>query len=144
MKRNNAETMNVLFLDDDPYRQHTFRSSVPFATIVETAQAAIARLETLNDGEEWHFVFLDHDLGGEAFVESDREDTGMEVVRWIIANQPRIGLVVCHSLNGPARANMVSLLRQSSYAVFNMPFNTFWDNGIIDHVLSERERRQSE
>ena len=69
--------MNVLFLDDNPVRSARFRQAVPHATMVETAKECIAQIRK----EQWDWIFLDHDLGGEEFVDSDRKDTGMEVVR---------------------------------------------------------------
>jgi hypothetical protein len=68
----------ILFLDDDPARAEIFLAENPDAIWVETASDCIARLE-----EPWDEVHLDHDLGGERFVDLSREDCGMEVVRWL-------------------------------------------------------------
>ena len=38
--------------------------------------------------EPWDEVHLDHDLGGEVYVDVGRDDCGMEVVRWL-AREPR-------------------------------------------------------
>src|SRR5271166_6168800 len=72
----------VLFLDDDPDRARSFLGRNPQAVWVQTATECIARL-----AESWDQVHLDHDLGGEIFVDSSREDCGMEVVRWL-CSQP--------------------------------------------------------
>lgn len=110
--------MNILFLDDDLNRQKRFQSEVPHADIVSTAEQAI---EQLMDNS-YSFVFLDHDLGGEVFVNSEREDCGMEVVRWIVDNSPIIGRIICHSLNPAARMEMVAKLRDVGYETHDLPF----------------------
>ncbi len=68
----------VLFLDDDPMRAALFLEDCPHAVWVQTAAECIERL-----AEPWDEVHLDHDLGGEQFVDTNRGDCGMEVVRWI-------------------------------------------------------------
>ena len=77
-----------LFLDDDPARAAVFTARHPDACWVETAPACLEKL-----AERWDEVHLDHDLGGEHFVESTRPDCGMEVVRWLTA-EPRPHLAV--------------------------------------------------
>jgi len=110
--------MNVLFLDDNPIRRKMFLSEVPSAQIVDTVAECIKKLEE----EEWDYVLLDHDLGGETFVDSSRGDTGMEVVRWILEKKPKIGHVVVHSHNVPAANRMISLLEDGGYHCWYTPF----------------------
>lgn len=105
---------HVLFLDDDHARCHEARGALPYATIVTTAAAAIAALA---DGPAtgWDVVLLDHDLGGEVFVDSDREDCGMEVVRWVLAHRPSVRLFLLHSFNAPAARAMRQALQGVGY-----------------------------
>ena len=72
-----------LFLDDDPARAAAFLREHPDATWVQTVPECVEKL-----AEAWDEVHLDHDLGGEVYVDPDREDCGMEVVRWL-AREPR-------------------------------------------------------
>lgn len=110
---------NILFLDDDPARIAAFRSAVPYATLVETAEECIKEIRQ----EEWDWIFLDHDLGGEVFVDSDRKDCGMEVVRFLVDNKPdKMPRVVVHSLNGEARQRMALDLTVAGYEVTPLPF----------------------
>lgn len=113
--------MNLLFLDDDVMRQKKFRSNCPWATIVSTTTETVDKLQQ----ERFSVVCLDHDLGGEVFVDSDREDTGMEVVRWIINNKPSIELIIVHSLNYNGALNMECALRSNGYNVIRVPFTSF-------------------
>lgn len=108
----------VLFLDDCQNRSSKFRSMVPFADLVSDAQACIAKLGS----QDWDFVFLDHDLDGEIYVDESNVNTGSEVVRWVVDNKPKVGMFIVHSLNEPARANMVSKLCSAGYFVQGIPF----------------------
>ena len=80
--------IKCLFLDDDEIRTKNFISEVPSAETVKTAEECINKLKE----NDYDCVFLDHDLGGETYVSSKREDCGMEVVRWIKENLPKINL----------------------------------------------------
>jgi hypothetical protein len=110
----------VLFLDDDPARGEIFVAEYPDAVWVRTAQECIAHLS-----EPWDEVHLDHDLGGDTFVDHERDDCGMAVVRWLCA-QPRPNLrntrfyVHTHNLN--AGCLMVLQLEEVGYDVQARPF----------------------
>ena len=101
----------VLFLDDDTTRQRRFAAANPGARITATAAETITMLMA----QSWNVVHLDHDLGGEVYVDSNRKDTGAEVVRWILANRPRIGRVVVHTWNTVAGPRMSEDLQRAGY-----------------------------
>jgi hypothetical protein len=110
----------ILFLDDDPARAEVFLADNPEAVWVQTAEECIAHLQ-----EEWHEVHLDHDLGGERFVDLSREDCGMEVVRWLCLEphphlKPTRFLV--HSHNPVAASMMVMQIHLAGFHVENRPF----------------------
>ena len=108
----------VLFLDDDRTRTEAFLRRCPDATTVETAAGCIQQLQE----NDWELVCLDHDLGGEVYVNSKREDCGMEVVRWVEQNCPDVKTFVVHSYNGYAAPMMVQRLRDAGYATHQLPF----------------------
>lgn len=110
--------MNILFLDDNIDRCNWFRSQYPYADIVHTSSACISHLRK----NEYDVVLLDHDLGGEIWVDSNREDCGMEVVRWICDNNPKIRKIVIHSHNLPAAGEMMAKLLQANYDVSRWSF----------------------
>ena len=114
--------MNILILEDSPERQKKFRSKIPCATIVDTAEACIQQLQQAD--EPWDWIFLDHDLGGEIFVDTDNKNTGSEVVRWICANKPEIKKVIIHSLNHDAAHYMAMDLIAAEYDALARPFHT--------------------
>jgi hypothetical protein len=115
-----ASSDRILFLDDDPDRARAFLGRHPEAVWVQTAGECIARL-----AESWDQVHLDHDLGGEIFVDSSRDDCGMEVVRWL-CSQPRepppCTWFFVHSHNADAADLMVRSLRQHGYQAVYRPF----------------------
>ena len=110
----------VLFLDDDPLRAIAFHGQYPYAVWVQTAAECIARLE-----EPWDEVHLDHDLGGEQFVDFNRDDCGMEVVRWICSSprpQLRVTRFTVHSHNPTGAIMMVATMQSNGYLVDHRPF----------------------
>ena len=110
----------ILFLDDDPKRGVEFLADNPGAIWVQTAADCIQSLR-----ESWDEVHLDHDLEGARFVDQDRDDCGMAVVRWLCA-QPRThlqtSLFVIHTHNANAAVNMVFQLESMGYTVQQRPF----------------------
>ncbi len=113
-------TPRRLFLDDDPARAESFLALHPDAAWVQTVEDCVARL-----AESWDEIHLDHDLGGETFVDSARDDCGMAVVRWIAA-EPREHLhrarFIVHSHNMLAAMEMTQGLRALGFRVETRPF----------------------
>lgn len=110
----------LLFLDDDPARAEVFLAENPHAVWVQTAAECITRLE-----EDWDEVHLDHDLGGERFVDDSREDCGMEVVRWLcLVSRPHLGRAqfFVHSHNPYAATVMGMELMTAGYKAELRPF----------------------
>jgi hypothetical protein len=111
----------ILFLDDDPARAELFLSRYPQAVWVQTAEQCILRLT-----EAWSQVHLDHDLGGEHFVDSSRSDCGMEVVRWLCGEfreQLRDTRFIIHSHHVDAAEQMVWSLYDAGYHAAYRPFS---------------------
>jgi hypothetical protein len=110
----------VLFLDDDPDRADAFLRENPEAVWVETVEACVGRL-----GERWDEVHLDHDLGGQTFVDSAEKDCGMEVIRWL-CSQPCEHLhqthFIVHTHNSLAGLLMVLQMRSRGYHAEFRPF----------------------
>lgn len=110
----------VLFLDDDLTRCVHFNNRRKDAVQVHTAEDCIKQLAA----QRWDEVHLDHDLGGEVMVDSSLPNTGMEVVRWIVANDPDIACIVIHTHNTVAAPIMVTDLSAAGYRVMRIPFGT--------------------
>ena len=112
--------MKILFLDDRQERIDVAeeRYKDDDLAIVRTAEEAIEELRK----RSWKLVCLDHDLGGEAYVNSKRKDCGMEVVRWMTEYRGPLALiaekVIIHSSNLNAAMEMYSALNARGYYVF--------------------------
>jgi hypothetical protein len=113
-------TPRVLFLDDDPRRAERFLSQVPAAVWVKSVAECIPRLT-----ENWEEVHLDHDLEGEILVDTNRSDSGMEVIRWL-CKEPREHLkqtrFFVHTHNFVAGLLMVLQMHESGYHAEFRPF----------------------
>lgn len=116
--------MDALFLDDSQERTDTATALLGAigyrVAIVKDAKAAIVALEV----SDFDIICLDHDLGGKTFVDSDNEDCGMEVVRYLVSRRttPPAKQIIVHSWNAPAADRMVSDLRNAGYEVAHEPF----------------------
>jgi hypothetical protein len=133
----------VLFLDDDPARAEEFLARHPQAVWVQTAGQCIARL-----AECWDEVHLDHDLGGEIFVDPAREDCGMEVVRWLCRDDRSTlrarALFVVHTHNMNAAGTMVRSLREAGYLTVYRPFGIDLESWLADRDGEEDEEPDDE
>lgn len=112
----------ILLLDDDPARAVEFQARHPGVTWVATAAECIEALH-----ESWDEVHLDHDLGGEQYVDHDRDDCGMAVVRWLCA-EPRAhlqsALFIIHTHNQGAAVAMTFQLQSTGYTVEERRFGS--------------------
>ena len=90
---------------------------------VQTVEETIDMLK--NYRERLEIVSLDHDLNGETYVHSGREDCGMEVVRWLEKRNPadyaHVQFIV-HSWNENSGPRMVSRLQKAGYKAELSPF----------------------
>lgn len=121
----------ILFLDDDPHRaalayQRWSEEKRSNTIWCMTAEECISVLRDY-DLKEAH---LDHDLGGEHFVDTRREDCGMEVVRWLEHRTP-VQLkkfegckFICHSWNIDAGRKMTERLCAIGLKADQIPFGT--------------------
>lgn len=134
--------MNVLVLEDDESRIKKFMQYIPNVTITTTAKECIEQLEKSN----FDIVFLDHDLGGEVFVNSSNNDTGMEVVRWLCSHKLSKNtmelyntLFLIHSLNLVAVENMGIKLQECGYSAKRIPFITIdFGNNFLINLYNEK------
>ncbi len=98
---------------------------------MQTAAECIGML-----AEAWDEVHLDHDLGGEIFVDPSREDCGMEVVRCLCrSDHPALrgdALFVVHTHNMNAAGVMVRSLQEAGYLAIHRPFGLDLERWLAD------------
>ena len=118
----------IVFLEDDPARAAlAFQRMNPVdrertfwvQTVDETIDILQDYLPRLD------IVSLSHDLGGQKHVHSSRDDTGMEIVRWLEHQKPadfaHVRFII-HTWNLPAGVIMGRRLRARGYRVIRAPF----------------------
>jgi hypothetical protein len=97
-----------------------FLQDHPQTVWVTTVAECLSRLH-----ETWDEVHLDHDLGGQTYVDSRAEDCGMEVIRWL-CKEPRPHLEATrffvHTHNAAAGLLMVLQMRSCGYDGEFRPF----------------------
>lgn len=130
--------MKILFLDDDPERTKGFKRHCPSATCVETASAMIELLAKAKADDEFvDVLFLDHDLGGQTYVDpKTNPNTGTAVVEWIVANRPKIGYIVIHTLNHSESMRMGYAIGQADYRGMRCPFINLIAGNMIEDIIS--------
>jgi hypothetical protein len=121
----------ILFFDDNPNRaaivyQRWSDEKRNKTVWTQTAAEAISVFKDyVGELEEAH---LDHDLGGESFVNSQREDCGMEVVRFIEKmstedlQKLKSCYIIVHSWNLPAGRVMALRLQRVGLTAVHIPF----------------------
>jgi CheY-like chemotaxis protein len=131
----------VLFLDDDHRRIDEIRvyaGELGFdLTVVETADECIAQLGR----QTFDLVMLDHDLGGETYCDSAREDCGMEVVRWLKGNGGEHDAFMIHTMNEVAAATMYIELKALGYRVRQGGFGGEKFNRYLHELLEIKPSR---
>jgi len=121
-----SEPKRVLFLDDRSDRIHAALKKYPppeyDLTLVCTVKECI---KMISNEPRWDIISLDHDLGFEEFVDSDRPDCGMEVVRWMEKYCYVLGqedkwpsLIIIHTSNFVAGQVMVGILRDCNKYIY--------------------------
>ena len=94
--------MNILILEDNPERQKVFRKELSRnyqVTIVDTVELAKQSVEEAEKNQDqFHVIFIDHDLGGEEMVDSREANTGYQFALWLAENEIESQFIT-HSLN---------------------------------------------
>lgn len=116
----------ILILEDDKHRTRWFKRTWPTAIIYDNAKEFINYLEEIKNTEDSITIFLDHDLGNETYVDSNKQNTGMEIVRWFEQNKhiDNIDHIFIHSLNTYAAKEMHQRLEKLKYVSRLSPFTS--------------------
>lgn len=100
--------MKILIVEDSHQRIHWFMHEleghdVKVAMDAETGKALILK-------EKYDIIFLDHDLGDRAFVDSDDPNTGFQVAKVQLESINLDTETIVHSLNPVGAQNIKNLL----------------------------------
>ena len=119
--------MKILILEDDLIRMKVFNRMFHKHMITHACNSdeAIKHL----DKEKFDYIFLDHDLGGRIFVNSNEYDTGYRVAKYIPQSINKDTDVVIHSWNPAGAKNMKNILKdREKGSVECLLFGTFNEN----------------
>lgn len=102
--------MRIFILDDSEERLRIFRSKLIGHAVI-TAKTVSEAISALDRDGPFKYIFLDHDLGGQAMVPSG-PGTGYEVAQWL-SQHPEKTIncdIIIHSFNPDGAKNMASFL----------------------------------
>lgn len=119
------EILKVFILEDDPRRMTYFRETYGDDQVIwiEEAQEAMDYLK--DNYESLDRIYLDHDLGGEQYVDSSVFNTGYTVAKFMSEelNVTSFSNVTIHSMNHEAAKKMEKLLSGSK----RIPFHNIYE-----------------
>jgi CheY-like chemotaxis protein len=118
--------MKIFVVEDNKERNGVFWNTLPkiFAdchlVIAEDAKEA---KEILSKDKQWDIILLDHDLGGRVFVDSNDDNTGYQVAKFIVENKISYQLAIAHTMNRVGSDNIISVLPDCKRVPFPMLIN---------------------
>jgi len=102
--------MRIFILEDDQRRIDTFREtlkrehSLYFVTDVKSA------IDLHESDGPFDMYFLDHDLDGRVFVDSNEYNTGYQFAKYLITKDISNATIIVHSLNIEGGGKMVDII----------------------------------
>jgi len=118
----------ILILEDDPNRVLKFYEMFEYhsLTITNTSEAAIE----IASSHKFDVIFLDHDLDGRVYVNSDEKNTGYQVAKILPSTINKNTPVIIHSWNGVGAKRMMGAMNESGMNSKIIHFGYF-DSSII-------------
>lgn len=114
--------MKILILEDNLDRIEKFKQLFINQKLYIFDNAIEAFQSCFNT--EYNVLFLDHDLGGKIWVDSNEENTGYEFVKLLVeSGLQHKALIYIHSMNPVGSNNMLNYLKQFGYDGIWQPFN---------------------
>jgi len=108
--------MKIFILDDMQERHDAYKRKFPDAEIISTYDAKEAIVLLSND-LNYDLICLDHDLGLRIFVDTEDENTGSVVAKFLSDKDIKCPIII-HSLNCWGAKNMMNYLSQAEYRPF--------------------------
>ena len=140
-----TEKIKILVIEDDELRIQSFKERffslfntdnpkglIGEVNYVKTSNEAI---HILKENIQFDIIFLDHDLGNRQMVSSEDENTGSEVVRYIVehSNNFQHTLFIIHSFNPVGADYMLYELSKFTDDVKYIP--SIWTKEIFEKYI---------
>jgi CheY-like chemotaxis protein len=113
--------MKVFILEDDARRMKTLRRKLHTHTIYHADNVAEAK-KLLEETEGIEVLLLDHDLGGQVYVDSHQENTGYQLAKYIRDSERQYLQIIIHSLNVVGARKMYNELEKSTPNLRMIPY----------------------
>lgn len=105
--------MKIFFLEDNMNRYTKFfkwiETKCKWPNVLSASDADEA-ISILKENKKFDIIFLDHDLGGKVFVDSNEDNTGYRVAKFIKDNGIKYKQCIIHSQNPAGAINMERIL----------------------------------
>jgi CheY-like chemotaxis protein len=128
-------SMNIFVLEDNSERIDVFNKQLteifPTASIFFSIDAKSAK-NVLKRFGGFDIMLLDHDLGSKIFVNSQEENTGYQVAKFIVKEKIDYKVAICHSMNPVGSENISAVLPGCKKVPFPMLFNYLRREGISE------------
>lgn len=117
--------MRIFVLEDNENRIQLFRDFFTKYGIIAHYATSVRNAERMYQRANPDLLFLDHDLGGQVYVDSDEPNTGYQFVKWLKENDPlwRARSYVIHSMNPVGVDNMIEELGDETKNLWRIPFD---------------------
>jgi len=123
--------MKIFILEDDEFRAKYIKEHLKAVfkdyEIIHCDNVVDAK--HILESSVFDYIFLDHDLGGKAFVDSEDANTGYQVAKFINEKKIKYDKCVIHSLNYPGVLRMWPLLERTMYLPIIM-----WNRENIEYI----------
>ena len=129
--------MKIFVLEDNGERIKWFAEQFQDHSLVMANHVDLAM--TVLDTIKFDVLFLDHDLGGKAYVPVTEHNTGSTIANMLHTSANKNTPVVVHSFNVPAAKHMLELLRMHQHGaeMHHLLFGTFDKNILYNPVKKE-------
>lgn len=110
--------MKILVVEDNIDRIRKFQKELVGHNVFYADTAIWAKKLLIDANHLFNLIFLDHDLGGETYVDSDNENTGYQVAKIIKGSQSEKAKVIVHSCNPVGAQNIKNILSKAKLEPF--------------------------
>lgn len=113
--------MKVLVLEDSPARIEIFKKKLKDHDVYyfDNVKQATQAIELLGP---FDYYFIDHDLDDKVYVDSEEENTGYQLAKYMAENNATYETVIIHSMNSVGSENIKNVLKDAVIVPFPMLF----------------------
>jgi len=125
--------MKIFILEDDAKRTEWFNKKFIQNEVIvsDNVKDALAILES----NDFDIFFLDHDLGGQVYVDSGEFNTGNTISKYLSENMRKQAPVVVHSWNAEGARSMLNNLLSKKIRCVYTPFGSREFLEIVEDII---------